>query len=87
MSVVKRGMGMSYIKTVRPLKDYRLFVEMESGSTIIADLSGKLHTMKYAELVDEAFFKTVTTDGDYLIWGGGRLCLTVNELMDVVLLG
>lgn len=78
---------MSYIKTVLPMKDYRLFVEMEGGSTITADFSSKLQTMKYVELADEAFFKTATTDGDYIIWGGGRLCLTVNELMELVLLG
>ena len=69
------------------MKDYRLFMEMESGSTVIADLSSKLCTMKYAELADEAFFNTATTDGDYVVWGGGRLRLTVNELMEVVLLG
>jgi hypothetical protein len=78
---------MSYIKTVLPMKDYRLFMEMEGGSTVTVDLSSKLHTMKYARLADEAFFKTATTDGDYVIWDGGRLRLTVNELMEVVLLG
>lgn len=78
---------MSYIKTVLPMKDYRLLMEMEGGSTVIADLSGKLHTMKYIELAEVAFFNTDTTDGDYVIWGGGRLCLTVKELMEVVLLG
>jgi hypothetical protein len=78
---------MSYIKTVLPMKDYKLLMEMESGSTVIVDLSNKLHTMKYAQLADETFFKTATTDGDYVIWGGGRLRLTVNELMEVVLLG
>lgn len=78
---------MSYIKSVLPLKDYRLFLEMEGGSTATVDLSGKLHTMKYSELADEAFFNTAKTDGDYVIWGGGRLRLTVNELMEVILLG
>lgn len=78
---------MNYIKTVLPMKDYRLFMEMESGSTVTVDFSGKFHTAKYAELADEAFFNTVTTDGDYVTWGGGRLRLTVNELMEVVLLG
>ena len=58
---------MNYIKTVLPMKDYRLFMEMESGSIVIADLSCKLHTMKYAELFDEAYFKTAATDGDYVI--------------------
>lgn len=78
---------MRYIKAVLPMKDYRLFMEMEGGSTATVDLSGKLKTAKYAELADEAFFKTAETDGDYVIWGSGRLRLTVNELMEVILLG
>ena len=78
---------MNYIKTVLPIKDFRLLLEMEGGSIVIVDLSTKLNTMKYAELASEKFFKTVVTDGDYVIWGGGRLRLTVNELMEVVLLG
>jgi hypothetical protein len=62
-------------------------MEMEGGSTVTVDLSGKLQTMKYAELADETFFRTAVTDGDYVLWGGGRVRLTVGELMEVVLLG
>ncbi len=78
---------MSYISAVLPMKDFRLFMVMEGGSTATVDLSGKLHTAKYAELADEGFFRTARTDGDYVIWGEGRLRLTVNELMEVILLG
>ncbi len=78
---------MNYIKSVLPMKGYRLFMEMESGSSLIIDLSVKLHAMKYKELADEALFKTASTDGNYVIWGGGRVRLTVNELMEVALLG
>jgi hypothetical protein len=78
---------MNYIKSVVPMKDYRLFMEMESGSSMIVDLSVKLYTMKYKDLTDETLFKTASTDGNYVIWGDGRLKLTVNELMEVVLLG
>lgn len=78
---------MGYIKAILPIKDYRLLMEMEGGSTVIVDLSKKLHTVKYAELTEEEFFRTAATDGDYVIWGGGRLRVTVNELMEVVLLG
>ncbi|MEA4893139.1 MAG: DUF2442 domain-containing protein [Peptococcaceae bacterium] len=78
---------MTYIKSVVPMKDHRLFMEMASGSTVTVDLSVKLKTMKYAELADEDFFMTAKTDGDYVFWGGGRLKLTVNELMEVALLG
>lgn len=78
---------MNYIKSVMPMKGYRLFMEMESGSSVTVDLSVKLKTMKYAELADEAFFNTARTDGDYVVWGGGRLRLTVKELMEVILMG
>lgn len=78
---------MNYIRSVMPMKDYRLFMEMESGSSVTVNLSGKLKTMKYAELIDEAFFNTAMTDGDYVVWGGGRLRLTVKELMEVTLIG
>lgn len=78
---------MNYIRSVLPMKDYRLFMEMESGSSVTVDFSGKLKTIKYAQLADESFFKTARTDGDYVVWGGGRLCLTVNELIEVVLMG
>jgi hypothetical protein len=78
---------MGYIKSVRPLPGYRLHMEMESGSLVIVDLSQKLGTAKYAELADETLFQTATTDGDYVIWGDGRVRLTVYELMEVVLMG
>lgn len=78
---------MRYIRTVLPMRGYRLFMEMEGGSTVTVDLANKLDTIKYADLSEEDFFMTAVTDGDYVIWGGGRLRLTVNELMEVVLLG
>lgn len=30
---------MSFIRAIVPMKDYRLFMEMESGSSVIVDLS------------------------------------------------
>ena len=78
---------MGYIKSVVPLKDHRLFMEMEGGSIVTVDLSVKLHTMKYATLADETLFRDVSTDGNYVIWGGGKIKLTVKELMEVVLTG
>jgi len=78
---------MSYIKAVLPMKDYRLFMEMESGSSVIVDLSVKLDTMRYMELGEESLFQTARTDGDYVIWGDGQIKRTARELMDVVLIG
>ncbi|NLA13249.1 MAG: hypothetical protein GX867_03285, partial [Tissierellia bacterium] len=55
---------MSYIKAIVTMKDYRLFMNMESGSVVIVDLSVKLNTMKYKELADERMFRSARTDGD-----------------------
>jgi len=78
---------MHYIKAVLPMKGHRLFMEMESGSCVIVDLSVKLRTMKYKELDDEALFGAVETDGDFISWGNGRVRVTVHEVMEVVLAG
>jgi len=56
-------------------------------SGLKVNFTGKLKTVKYGELADEAFFNTARTYGDYVVWGGGRLRLTVKELMEVVLMG
>ena len=77
---------MSYIRKVLPMQGHRLYVEMESGSTVTVEFRNKLRTAKYAELADETLFGTAVTDGDYVIWGGGRVKLTVNELIEVVLM-
>lgn len=78
---------MGYIRAVSPLKSCRLLMEMDSGSSVIVDLSIKLNTMKYRELSSEALFDSVVTNGDYVIWGGGRVKVTVSELMEIVLFG
>lgn len=78
---------MSYIKTIAPMKDFRLFMEMESGSVVIVDLSVKLNTVKYKDLTDERLFCSARTDGNCVVWGGGRVRVTAKELMDVVLMG
>jgi len=78
---------MSYIKTVVPMKDYRLFMDMESGSSVIVDLSVKLDTVKYKDLADYIFFLSARTDGDYVFWGDGHVRVTAKELLDVVLIG
>ena len=78
---------MSFIRSVVPLKDYRLFLNMESGSTVTVDLSVKLDTVRYGELADITLFNRVKTDGDYVIWGDNQLRLTAKELLDVALIG
>ena len=78
---------MRFIKAVVPLKDYRLFLELESGSTVTVDLSVKLDTLRYGDLADPLLFQTAKTDGDFVIFGDGQVRLTARELSDVALIG
>ena len=75
---------MSFIKTIMPLNDWRLFVEMETGSVMVVDMSRKLDTARYGDLRDETLFRSVTTDGNAVSWGHGRITITVRELMETV---
>ncbi len=75
---------MPFIKSILPLNDWRLFVEMETGSIIVVDMSRKLDTARYGDLRNVALFRSVTTDGDVISWGNGRIIITVRELMETV---
>ena len=75
---------MPFIRTIMPLKDWRLFVEMGTGSVLVVEMSRKLETARYADLRDSALFNSVRTDGNVISWGNGRVTITVRELMDAV---
>ncbi|WP_156775089.1 DUF2442 domain-containing protein [Dethiosulfovibrio peptidovorans] len=75
---------MGFIKSVTALNDWRLFVEMETGSVMVVDLSHKLDTARFGDLRDLKLFRSVSTDGDIVLWGDGRVRLMARELMDVV---
>jgi hypothetical protein len=77
----------SFIKAVVPMRGHRLFMDMESGSSVIVDLSDKLDTVTYGALRDDRLFRTVRTDGDYVIWGNSLVKVTARVLLDVALVG
>lgn len=77
-------MNMAFIRSVMPLNDWRLFVEMETGSVMVVDLSRKLDTARFGDLRNLDLFRSVSTDGDIVLWRDGRVRLTARELMDVV---
>lgn len=62
------GDEVDYIKKVLPLDDYRLEIQLESGSSVRLNLKEKLQTMRFRLLLDNAFFNRVTTDGVCILW-------------------
>ncbi|MBP1736929.1 MAG: hypothetical protein H6Q60_810 [Oscillospiraceae bacterium] len=76
-----------WIRAIMPLKDMRLFLELESGSTMTVNLTEELHTAKYGALENETLFCDVKTDGNAVVWGENRITTTLDELIDIALRG
>lgn len=77
-----------YFKNVKALTGYHLKVVMETGTSIHFDFRSRLNTARFGRLKDEELFKSVRTDGSYLIFekaGKMTLKITAAEFMDLVL--
>ena len=51
------------IRQVTPLPDYRLKLELTSGSLLVLNMAEQLNQVRYAPLRDVDIFGSVTTDG------------------------
>lgn len=81
-------LGDGYFKKVIANPGYHLEVSMETGTTIQFDFSTRLNTARFGELRDEELFRSVRTDGNYLIFekvGKMPVKITASEFMDLVL--
>ena len=56
------------IKNVIPKEGYRLEVQLENGSSVILDFSGRIHTIRFGMLADKEYFRRAETDGDFVRW-------------------
>ena len=78
-----------YFKSVYALPDHQLEVTMETGTTIHFDFRSRLNTIRFGMLRDEELFRSVQTDGNYLVFDkAGRMPvkITASEFMDLVLI-
>jgi len=78
-----------YFRCVQALPDYQLEVFMETGTIIHFDFRSRLNTARFGRLKDEELFRSVRTDGDYLIFektGRMPVKITASEFMDLVLI-
>jgi len=85
----KESVNEGYFKSVKALPDYQLEVTMETGTTIHFDFRSRLNTIRFGMLRDEDVFKSVKTDGTYIIFNkAGRMPvkITASEFMDLVLI-
>ncbi len=77
-----------YFKNVHALPDYQLEVIMETGTTIHFDFRSRLNTVRFGLLRDNELFRSVRTDGNYLIFnktGKMPVKIAAADFMDLVL--
>lgn len=55
-------------KSVKPLPHWKLDIQMETGSIILFDFTTRIRTARFGSLENEEVFRSVTTDGDSLIF-------------------
>lgn len=67
------------------MDDYWLQIEMSTGNIVQLDLSPKLKTTRFCPLKDNALFRSVTIDGDFLVFGN-KVKLGATEIMNMVML-
>ena len=58
-------------------------VTLESGHTILLELSGRIHEPSFAELIEKGVFNKPQTDGERLYWPGG-FSLNTAEIFDML---
>lgn len=83
--LIKEG----YFKNVHALPDYQLEVTMETGTTIYFDFRTRLDTVRFGMLKDKDLFRSVYTDGNYLIFnkvGKMPVKISASDFMDLVLI-
>jgi len=78
---------MGIISTVIPLEDYRLLVELDTGSSITVNLAKKLKTIRFSKLSDISVFENVKFNSETIVWGDGVLTASLPELIDVAVKG
>jgi len=71
------------ILKVTPLDEYCITVFFDNNHSVIMDMKSKLYTVRFSELRNEKFFKTVITDGRAILWAGG-ISIAISEIMEII---
>ena len=78
-----------FFKSVAALSEYRLEIEMATGTHIVCDFTSRLDTARFSAIKDEKLFKTVRTDGHSIIFldksKASETRIGSEEFMDLVL--
>jgi len=74
----------SYFKSVIPLTNNILKIEMSNNNRIWLNFSPLMYTTRFWPLQDQAVFQSVKIDGSFLVFGK-KVRIGATEIMDLVL--
>lgn len=83
MALRPPGCGVSILR-VSPMEKARIRLELLGGSVLELNLENQLHLARYSPLKDPALFRSVSTDGESLIFGDA-LRIDAEELTGLTL--
>lgn len=86
---MERYFNRRVFRSVMPLPNYQLKIEMETGNDILFDFTSRLQSVRYGKLQDLKIFESVRTDGDALIFGVNEkelVTVTADDFMDLLMI-
>lgn len=73
---------MCRIIKVKPMENYHLEVQLDSGSSVILNLKDRLNTARFMMISDTDIFQRASTDGSYIRWDN-KVEISVNEVFQL----
>ena len=76
------------LKSVTPLKGYRLKLTFINGSTAVVNLEKQVRTLRFARIAPKEIFATARIEGDKVVWVDGVTTFSVYccELLDAMMM-
>jgi len=76
------------LKTVVPLKDYRLELKFRNGSVAVVNMAGCVRTFRFSRIAPREVFATARAEGDKVVWTDGTTPFAVycTELLDTMMM-
>ena len=76
------------LKSVTPLKNYRLQLTFINGSTAVVNMEKQVRTLRFARIAPAEVFATARVEGDRVVWAEGTATFGVycGELLDTMMM-
>lgn len=71
------------IVNVTPETEQRITVHFDNHHSVTLDMKGRMHTIRFYGLKNEAVFAAATTDGKSIHWPG-EVSIAISEILELV---